>query len=66
MPNTPGSANGENNFGITVADSDRYDNELGRMDVNLSDKSKLSYDFRHSYRIQDKNHYFSNPALAIT
>jgi hypothetical protein len=63
MPNTPGSANGENNFGITVADSDRYDNELGRIDVNLSDKSKLSYDFRHSYRIQDKNHYFSNPAF---
>ncbi len=62
-PNTAGSANGENNFGITAADSDGYDNEFGRMDVILSDKSRLSYDFRHSYRLQDKNIYFGNPAF---
>ena len=63
MPNTLGSANGENNFGITAADSDGYDNEFGRVDVVLSPKSRLSYDFRHSYRLQDKNIYFSNAAF---
>jgi hypothetical protein len=63
QPNTAGLPNGENNFGITIADSDRYDNELGRIDVNFSDKSKLSYDFRHSDRLHNKNNYFSNAAF---
>jgi len=63
LPNSAGSANGENNYGITVADSDGYDNELGRVDAIVSDKSRLSYDFRHSYRLQHKNIYFSNPAF---
>ena len=61
--NTAGLNNGENNFGITIADSDKYDNVLTRMDVNISDRSKLSGDFRHSDRLQDKNRYFSNDAF---
>ncbi len=63
LPNLTGAVNGENNYGITIADSDGYDNEMGRIDVNLSDKNRLSYDFRHSYRLQNKNIYFSNPAF---
>jgi hypothetical protein len=63
LPNLPGQANFENNYGITIADSDGYDNELGRLDFNISDKSKLSYDFHHNYRLQNKNVYFSNPAF---
>lgn len=62
LPNLPGLANGENNYGITVADSDGYDNELGRIDFNISDKSKLAYEFHHNFRVQNKNIYFSNPA----
>ncbi|MCU1259440.1 MAG: hypothetical protein JWO80_2325 [Bryobacterales bacterium] len=63
LPNTAGLSNGENNYGITIADSDKYDNELGRIDVNFSERSKLSYDFRHSDRLQNKNNYFSNAAF---
>src|SRR5258706_9979411 len=61
--NTAGLPNGENNFGIFTADSDRYTNELGRIDVNFSERSKMSWDFRHSDRLQDKNRYFSNNAF---
>lgn len=63
QPNNPGLANGENNFGITFADTDQYNNQLGRLDFNISDKSRLSYDFRHSYRLQDKNQYLNNNAV---
>ena len=61
-PNTAGQANGFGNFAITSVDSDGYDNELGRLDFNLSDKNKLSFDARHSNRTQDKNLYFGNAA----
>ena len=63
QPNIPGLFNGENNYGITIADTDGYDNELGRLDFNISDRSKLSYDFHHNYRLQTKNVYFKNPAF---
>jgi len=62
QPNLPGLPNGENNYGITIADLDGYDNELGRLDFNISDRSKLSYEFHHNYRLQTKNVYFQNPA----
>jgi hypothetical protein len=41
-------------------DADGYDNELGRVDFNLSDKHKLTFDARHSNRTQVKNNYFGN------
>ena len=63
MPNIPGLSNGENNYGVTAADSDGYDNELGRLDFNISDKNKLAYEFHHNFRVQNKNLYFSNPAF---
>ena len=61
LPNLPGQVNGENNYGISVADYDTFDNELSRLDFNVSDKNKLSFDFHHNYRIQHKNLYFSDP-----
>ncbi len=61
--NTQGLSNGENNFGVTFADNDNYNNQLGRLDFNISDKNRLSYDFRHSYRLQDKNQYLNNNAV---
>jgi hypothetical protein len=62
MPNIVGQVNGENNYGIAVADFDTYSNELGRLDFNISDKNRLSFDFRHNDRLQHKNLYFNNPA----
>src|SRR6266567_7262886 len=51
QPNTAGQINGFQNYIVDVVDSNGYDNELSRVDFNLSDKNKLSADFRHSYRL---------------
>ncbi len=61
-PNLTGTAQGDQNFGITNTDSDTYDNELGRFDFNFSARSRMSFDWRHNYRAQNKNNYFSNVA----
>jgi hypothetical protein len=55
-------ASGLQNYTITAIDSDGYDNELGRLDVNLSDRNRLSFDARHNYRKQNKGNNFDNPA----
>ena len=62
LPNLAGTAQGDQNFGITNTDSDSYDNELGRGDFIFSSRSRLSADLRHNYRKQNKNNYFSNIA----
>jgi hypothetical protein len=62
QPNAPGRANGTQNFVTSAVDSDGYDNELGRLDLNLSDRNKFSVDVRHNFRAQNKNDYFGNPA----
>jgi hypothetical protein len=62
LPNTAGLANGLQNYVLNTVDSDGYDNELGRLDVNLSDRNRLSFDARHNYRAQNKNNFFNNPA----
>jgi hypothetical protein len=64
--NAPGLAigNGQNNYLINAIDSDGYDNELGRMDINITGRNRLSFDARHNYRAQTKNPFFgiTNPA----
>jgi hypothetical protein len=62
MPNLPGLANGQNNYAVNVTDSDVYDNELGRLDYNIRDNDKLTFNARHSDRTQQKNNYFGNIA----
>ncbi len=62
LPNTPGLSNGTQNFAINAIDSDGYDNEMGRLDVNLGDKNRLSFDAHHNYRAQNKNNFFDDPA----
>jgi hypothetical protein len=59
-PNTTGLAGGFQNYLVNAIDSDTYDNELARLDVNVSDRNKLTGDFRHSFRTQNKNNYFDN------
>ncbi len=67
LPNTPGQANGFANWVTSAVDSDGYDNEMGRLDLNLSDKNRVAFDARHSNRTQIKNNYFgdSNPSTGL-
>jgi len=60
LPNTTGQPNGFENYTLSDVDSDKYDNELGRLDVSVSDKNKLWFDARHNYRFQTKDPYFNN------
>jgi hypothetical protein len=67
LPNTAGQPNGFQNWVTNAVDSDGYDNEMGRLDVNLSDRHKLAFDARHSNRTQVKNNWFgdSNPSTGL-
>ncbi len=65
-PNTtPLGANGFQNYVNNVTSSDTYDNELGRIDYNMSDRSHMFFDIRHNDRVQAKNNYFSNIATGV-
>jgi hypothetical protein len=65
-PNQPGLANGESNFYYPGNSTDRFDSELGRIDVNISTKNKLSYDFRHNDRTHNSGNVFGNIATGST
>ena len=62
LPNAPGLSNGTQNFAINAVDSDGYDNEMGRLDVNLGEKNRLFFNAHHNYRAQNKNNFFGNQA----
>jgi hypothetical protein len=62
QPNTAGQANGLQNFVTNAIDSDGYDNELGRLDLNISPRNRVSFDVRHNFRNQNKNNFFGNAA----
>ena len=63
MPNTtPLSANGFDNYVSNFLSTDTYDNELGRMDYNMSNRSRIFFDIRHNDRVQAKSNYFNNLA----
>ena len=62
QPNTAGLLSGQNNYVINAVDFDGYDNELGRLDINASDRNRISFEARHNYRAQNKNQFFGNPA----
>lgn len=61
-PNATGRGNFNQNFVTNAIDSDGYDNELGRIDVNASDRYRMTFDVRHNFRAQNKNDYFHNAA----
>ncbi|HLH40441.1 MAG TPA: carboxypeptidase-like regulatory domain-containing protein [Bryobacteraceae bacterium] len=62
-PNTtPLGANGFENYVSGFLSTDAYDNELGRVDYNMTDRSRLFFDIRHNNRVQAKNNYFNNIA----
>jgi hypothetical protein len=61
-PNVTALANGTNNFGNTATSNDNYSNELGRIDYNMSDHSRMFFNVRHNSEFQTKNNYFGNIA----
>jgi len=66
-PNLPGLANGFDNFGLAGAPyTDNYSNELGRIDYNMSDHSRMFFNIRHNNEFQEKNNYFDNIATGTT
>src|SRR3984957_13964499 len=67
QPNITPLANGFDNFGNgNVPVTDNYSNELGRIDYNMSDKSRLAFNIRHNDEFQAKNNYFDNIGTGTT
>src|SRR5262249_26186375 len=54
QPSGTGRADGFQNYFVDAVDTNTYDNELGRLDYNMSDKNKLSFQYRNSSRAQNK------------
>ncbi|HLJ12939.1 MAG TPA: carboxypeptidase-like regulatory domain-containing protein [Bryobacteraceae bacterium] len=65
-PNLPGNADGTDNYGSSGVDTDTFNNELGRIDYNLSDRNKMFWVFRHNDRLQGKDNIFGNIATGTT
>ncbi len=60
-PNIAGQAGGFNNYGSTASVGlDGYNNQLGRLDYNMSTRNRIFFDIRATDYSQTKNNYFSN------
>ncbi len=55
-------ADGYDNYGTTAPATNAFNNELGRLDYNLSDRNRLALDVRHNALAATKNDYFQNIA----
>jgi hypothetical protein len=53
---------GFQNYGNNGISKDGFTNELGRLDMNLSDKHRVYFNARHTDYSQTKNDYFGNIA----
>ncbi len=54
------NAVGVNNFGNNATTNDDYDNQLARVDYNMSDRNRMFFDVRRTGYSQVKNNYFDN------
>src|SRR5262249_35269113 len=59
-PNVAGRADGFDNYGNTSTTNDDYNNQLGRIDYNISNGNRLAVNVRHNREFQTKNNYFGN------
>lgn len=59
---TTARPDGYDNFGTTAKATNNADSELGRLDYNMSEKSRMSFDVRHNSLLASKNNYFNNIA----
>ncbi|PWU04336.1 MAG: TonB-dependent receptor [Terriglobia bacterium] len=67
LPNvSPQKPDGLNNFAVSPNTPDNFSNEMGRLDFNMSDRSRLFFDIRHTDYAQTKNNYFGNIATGST
>jgi hypothetical protein len=63
QPNiTPVRPDGYENFISNATTNDNFNNELGRLDWNMSNKSRMFFDVRTTGYDQVKNDYFQNAA----
>ncbi len=61
LPNIPAQrADGFDNYGSTTPTTDNFNNYMGRLDYNMSDRNKLFFDVRRTDYVQVKNNYFLN------
>jgi len=61
-PNTPGTADGTNNYFNNAVRSDVFSSFMGRIDVNASDKHKFFLSGRYNDRVENRGNRFSNIA----
>jgi hypothetical protein len=60
-PNVPSQKpDGLNNFAVSPNTPDDFANEMGRIDYNMNDRSRMFFDIRHTGYTQSKNNYFNN------
>ena len=59
QPNTPGGADGRNNFFTTAPQFDTFNSQVGRLDINLSPRHKLFFSERHNNRDSREQNYYS-------
>jgi len=56
----PVRPDGYQNFNSTTPTNDNYNNELGRLDYNVTERSRIFFDIRRTGYTQSKNDYFNN------
>jgi len=60
------SPSGVNNYVNSATTNDKYNNQLGRLDYNMSDKNRVFFDVRRTGYSQIKQNYFNNIAEGIS
>jgi hypothetical protein len=53
-----GRADGFQNYYVSALDTNQYNSELGRLDINPTNNDRLSFNYRNSARTQNKRFYF--------
>ena len=56
---------GQNNYISNVPTTDDYNNELGRLDYNMSSRNRMFFDVRRFGYSQEKQNYFQNLGTGI-
>lgn len=61
LPNIANArSDGFGNYGNTANTVDDFNNEMGRLDYNLSDRHRMFFNVRRTGYLQTKNNYFQN------
>jgi hypothetical protein len=59
---SPTRGDGFQNFANNATTNDDYNNQLGRLDYNMSERNRMFFDVRRTGYSQEKNNYFNNAA----